>query len=960
MASVSEQTQAPLTDISDRVRAKEKVRDFGLGVLQNIPKVLQSISNSSHKQDVKDWETNLQNLKRTSQSREILVGVQGETGLGKSSLLNELLQNEIAPTSQEEACTAAVCIYAYNHEMGEKKRYMAKITFKSWSAVEAELDGLKGDLADPDNHHEAQGDEPDPDGAWTYYSDRHIDMVCSWSGLDEEDVRRLSSVEIMEKGKFNKIRGIGTKIPSDEKTCSKIITASNAKQFKKILKPFAQSSNLGSHQAQYWPLVEQIEVYVKASVLRHGIRLVDLPGSQDALSFRAEIAETFQDRLAKQIVVTPAARAGDNKSAVDLVFTENELMKFHLDNTFGADSLCVAITKIDDIDTRDAADEFPTEKIIELHSRLRDSPLEESQGGESGSDTEGYNRVRIKPKSQDKNRRISSTSLRDAKRQKADSHEVDEPTATARLIAAQLADGDGIEETMQEGEALLTYLCVQERNRRMVQNVAESLLKAAKRHSSSQSLASSIPSVFPVSSKAYNYVKNGREFDGFPTPNSTGIPALGAWLTATSLPIREEWVDNDLHHIQVLSDAVHGWTQDDFNTLPVLTPDEKKKVKQAVQEICDGLKNITTKLKNKIQLQLISMAPLRKKSLKKTATIKANETGEDQLEKSFNSLKQAAKAWTRKNPRGQASSARKQEKLHWSTYKASIRRYGGLYRTVPRKGAARRTFNWMADVHTSFWRGHHEKWQTTFSRNFPTLRDKVRGSARLAFDRWIKILLDDEELPVSFLDMVRKNSYKMENIFTFYTDKILAGIDSLRSKALRMSKVDVMNTLVKEMKPGFEAALTQSGRGIMKKQSGEISRHVENVGFGMFEMVRDDLEVKLREEVHQVILATRRYWQDPKEGCGVMMQKEFKRISTRLCANRTNNDEGTGINEETEKKLVELIGVWQKEWQQVEARLPQSAPLVAFDENDDGDDAGNEFAKEDEIALKTEPGESEE
>lgn len=59
--------------------------------------------------------------------------------------------------------------------------------------------------------------------------------------------------------------------------------------------------------------------------------------------------------------------------------------------------------------------------------------------------------------------------------------------------------------------------------------------------------------------------------------------------------------------------------------------------------------------------------------------------------------------------------------------------------------------------------------------------------------------------------MVRKNSYKMENVFLFFIDKIVASMDNLRGKALRMSKVDVLNTLTKEMKPGFEAALSKKG-----------------------------------------------------------------------------------------------------------------------------------------------------
>ncbi|OHE92803.1 hypothetical protein CORC01_11881 [Colletotrichum orchidophilum] len=946
MADISELTDTTngsvLTNIGDRVRVKEKARDVGLALLQEIPKVLQPISNRNHKQDVKDWETNLQNLKRTSQSREILVGIQGETGLGKSSLLNELLRCDIVPTSQEEACTAAACIYRYNHEVGGNKRYMARITFKSWATVEAELDGLKEELLDSDNHHEAQDDDPDYDGGYNYYIDQHIHMVCAWSGLNGEDIQRLSSIEIMQKGNFNKIRGRGTRWTSDEKTCEKTITAPNGNQFKKILKLYAESSNLRSHQTQYWPLVEQVEVYLKAPILRHGIKLVDLPGTQDALAFRAEIAETFQDRLMKQIFVTPASRAGDNKAAADLIFTENDLMKFHLDNKFKSNSLCVVITRIDDINTRNATEEFPTEEIIELHARLRGPPPEESEDEEFGSDPEDYTRVHFNHSSN--KRKSTSATSKNVKRQKNDSHEADEPRTTTGRSEAQKAG----KEAMEEDESLLTYLCIQERNRRMVQNVAGSLLKAAEKHSSSEAIASSIPAVFPVSSHAYNEIKNGREFKGFPDTDSTGIPALGSWLGDISLPIREEWVDNDIHHIQVLFDAAYGWTHDDFNTLPTLTTDEIKKIRQAVQDISDSFKHITKDLRRKIQSQLICMKPLRKKNLRNSAQIKTDETGEAQLERSFKNLAHSVKGWEKKNPKGHASSAGKDEKLHWTTYKACTKRCGSLYRPVPKRGVARRNINWMADVHTSFWRGHHEKWQTAFSRVFPTIKNKVRGTVHGEFDKWIKLFESSEELPTPFLHMVRKNSYKMENIFLLFTDKILTSMNTLRHRASRMSKIDVLSTLAKEMKPGFEAAFKKKGKGIMKKQSEEISKHATNVGLAMFETVRDDLERKLRHEVHEVVLATKGHWDDPKDGCGAMMRKEFKRIATRLCAKRTMKNEDNSSNEETEKRLVDLISLWRKEWHSVQSRLPQAAPLVVFDDHDD--DEIDEFAKEDEIA----------
>lgn len=457
---------------------------------------------------------------------------------------------------------------------------------KSWATVEAELTGLKEEIAESDNQHEAQDDDDaDHSESCSYYSKRNIDMVCAWSGLKEEDIRNLSPIEIMQRGNFNNIRNRGLRLPTDEKTCSRIYSAPNANKFKKILRPFAESMDLNSHRTQYWPLVEQIEVYLKAPILRHGIKLVDLPGTQDALSFRAEIAETFQDRLAKQIVVSPASRAGDNKAAADLIFTENDLMKFHLDNKFKDDSLCVAITKIDDIQTANAAEEFPTREIIELHHRLRGAPSEESEDDEFNSEAEDYTRVSVKKKGGSNKRRHASGASRDGKRQKVDSYEDDE-SMTTQLVEAQLEE----DQAMEEGESRLKYLCIQERNRKMVRNVVESLLKAAKSHASSQAIASSLPAVVPLSSHAYNEMKKGKNATGFPTLESTGIPALGNWLTDTSLPIREAWVDSDLHHIQVLFDAVHGWTQDEFNTLPFLTKDEKKKVRQAVREVNDDLK----------------------------------------------------------------------------------------------------------------------------------------------------------------------------------------------------------------------------------------------------------------------------------------------------------------------------------------------------------------------------------
>ncbi|GKT48983.1 nuclear GTPase SLIP-GC [Colletotrichum spaethianum] len=659
------------TGIGDRVEAKEQVRTLGLSQLTAIKAALQNDEVGRSQEGLTDWTANL--------------GVIGETGLGKSSLINALLGCPIVPTSNSEACTAAVCIFGWNYDITDGKTFRAKITFKSYETVEAELDALKFELADLEETSRAQGEDPDPE-----YNDRcaqatrQIRNVASWSRLTQDSIRKSSPAQIIQSSPafadvFRRGRGDRT-----EKTFRPVKAASR-QSFLDLLKPYVASSKSELPGAKYWPLVEQVEIFLQSEVLRHGIKLVDLPGVMDALESRAQIARNYLYRLEKRIVVTPATRAADNRAAADLILSERETMVLDMEDMLKPDSLCVAITKIDDIDCSSAEHEFPTDDIRKICGELKDR--EEREDDESGEDDDFGG-----------NADLYQTGER---RQRADE-------ALTRRVRPRTGSGEpeeGDDYSRMDTEALkslLKYLCIKERNIELKQKVADNLLATRNKNRKSRATADTLPMVFPVSSKAFQSFKRSTKrsnFEGFQDRESTGIPHLRTWLYQVSLEYREEWVDGDIHHMQVLFDAADGWSQGDHLLSLKLTNDEKKKVRDVVTRLSNNLKDlINSKVRVVIQQNLAAMKPLRDTTLKKTSLARKAAKGEPELAKAVQLLGRAVDGWESKNSRANAAAVSKHEKTHWSTYRACVRRNGGPFNRPARNGQAKSTIHWMDDV----------------------------------------------------------------------------------------------------------------------------------------------------------------------------------------------------------------------------------------------------------------------
>ncbi|KAL2264654.1 hypothetical protein VTJ83DRAFT_7164 [Remersonia thermophila] len=283
-------------------------------------------------------------LRETYQSFEVLIGVAGRTGAGKSTILNMLMgYAEFLPSSNSEAATACVCRVSWNDDDTPGHEFKAEVVYRSHDDVKQELEDIFARL-----RARKQGQNTTRNETYTERMEREaeehsaieegfkkIDAV--W-GLDEDGVQGMG-VEDLLASKPDVLERLGT---------TQTFYSEDAERFAEQIKPYMDSSkNLEGYRA--WPLITEVRLYVKDPSLRHGAVLVDLPGLSDSVESRAEVANRFSQRLNIIVIVAPARRAIDEKTGVQLM-TDYQRLRVQLDGKYNRKAFCVAVSQIDEID----------------------------------------------------------------------------------------------------------------------------------------------------------------------------------------------------------------------------------------------------------------------------------------------------------------------------------------------------------------------------------------------------------------------------------------------------------------------------------------------------------------------------------------------------------------------------------------------------------------------------------
>ncbi|XP_068789696.1 uncharacterized protein [Struthio camelus] len=344
---------------SDRVESESR-RDWALSeedielqlqrcqtVLKDISQVLRAVGGIDG-EHMEEWREQIAKLQKDTKMPKTYIAVVGNTGAGKSSLLNALLGEEaVLPTSAMRACTAVVVEIS---KTAETSPYEADIEFLSKEEWFSELKALLEDMKDKSGNLKKRCPDRKTEAGAAYSRVKAVyGMVAELSKLEElqEVTRHLGTV--------------------------KHISAETATDFRTKIEKFidCRTDNLRDMKGgEFWPIVKCVKVRVpKADVLKTGAVLVDLPGIRDSNAARDNAAKEYLKNCNAVWVVANINRAVDDKTAKEML-NINLRRQLLMDGQYGR--LAFVCTKTDafnvseiisDLDLKDEIE--PIERELE-------------------------------------------------------------------------------------------------------------------------------------------------------------------------------------------------------------------------------------------------------------------------------------------------------------------------------------------------------------------------------------------------------------------------------------------------------------------------------------------------------------------------------------------------------------------------------------------------------------------
>ena len=295
------------------------------------------------------------------QKFEVLVGVAGQTGAGKTSLLNGLLDvYELLPSGHEQAATAVSCKVSWNYDMTSGKENIAEIIFQSETDVLSQIvETLKAfkSYHDIDRAHYDKEDERLTDLAEAAADIKDgMDKIYAIWRVSNEEIKAIA----MACNKTSEFREAAERLLHRNETVTELLNTKTksfaspiAEDLAKVIKPYLDSTSdtHGHTKGEFaaWPLIKNVHIKTRSPILRNGISLVDLPGIGDNVESRARVAEEYRSSLEVTMIVTAIHRAADEKSTQKLL-TDSQEMRSRMAQGYNSRAFGVVLSKMDDLD----------------------------------------------------------------------------------------------------------------------------------------------------------------------------------------------------------------------------------------------------------------------------------------------------------------------------------------------------------------------------------------------------------------------------------------------------------------------------------------------------------------------------------------------------------------------------------------------------------------------------------
>ncbi|KAI0402774.1 hypothetical protein F4802DRAFT_574370 [Xylaria palmicola] len=330
--------------------------EAGVSVATDLLNRLQDTLSTYQNQDVDAFVKTIFDLnKRTAPTRTV-VGVVGNTGAGKSSVINALLDEErLLPTNCLRACTASPSEISFNYSDDPQELYRAEIEFISANDWVRELQVLYSDLLDGSGEISRDVTKADSDAGIAYAK-----MKAVYPAMTRETMAKANPKNLANEPSVRAILGT-----------TKVLKEQTAKQLYNKMQRYVDSKekstgpvrnrNRADVSMEYWPLIKVVRIFTKADALSTGAVIVDLPGVQDSNAARAAVAANYMKSCTGLWIVAPITRAVDDKTAKSLL-GDSFKRQLKYDGTYSAVSFICS--KTDDISITEAAESLGLEAEI--------------------------------------------------------------------------------------------------------------------------------------------------------------------------------------------------------------------------------------------------------------------------------------------------------------------------------------------------------------------------------------------------------------------------------------------------------------------------------------------------------------------------------------------------------------------------------------------------------------------
>ena len=221
----------------------------------------------------------IETLKNSVQPTRLIVGVVGNTGAGKSSVISAVLDEErLLPTNCMRACTASPTEISYNYSSDPNELYHAEVEFLTADDWAKELKALYADLLESSGEVSRDSSNEDTEAGIAYAKFKAI-----YPRMKKEQISQSNPQALANEPSVRSVLGT-----------SKKLRATTAASIYDQLQTYIDSKEKNTEKhMEYWPLIKVVRIYTKAKALSTGVCLVDLPGVQDSNAARAAIAANY-------------------------------------------------------------------------------------------------------------------------------------------------------------------------------------------------------------------------------------------------------------------------------------------------------------------------------------------------------------------------------------------------------------------------------------------------------------------------------------------------------------------------------------------------------------------------------------------------------------------------------------------------------------------------------------------